>query len=71
MQGVDMSFINRKDIRNIPSTIESLKLCGSSLEMLKIDDFGLNIQHFTNLQVIDFTIDDEVSPNGFSENLIQ
>ena len=71
MQGIDMDFINRDHLNDNPTTtLESLKLEGSSLEMLNITDLGLNIEKFYNLQVIDFNINDEVSPNGFSEKII-
>ena len=71
MQGIDMDFICRDNTDGTVSKLESLKLTGSSFEMKGITDLGLNIEHFHNLRVIDFTIDDEVSPNGCSEKVIQ
>ena len=66
-----MDFLKRDHLNNNHTTLECLKLSGSSLEMLSITDFGLNIEHFNNLKIIDFSLDDEVSPNGFSEKFIR
>ena len=67
-----MDFIKRDHDTFERSNLEVLEVVGSSLEMLKINDFASNLEYFHNLRAVTFKIeDDEMASMGFSEKLIQ
>ena len=54
-----MDFISRDHDKFERSNLEVIEVIGSSFEMLKVNDFAYNLEHFHNLRRISFKLDDE------------